>query len=561
MMGSLMIVAPIFFGQKAATQIESELVIAKASPTAAFPATPTPIPECQGYTLSIAAYFLGAGPSNNWNLSADGAKIRSCLGALRSPGYDFDYYNGSNATVDSYLSGDSYTYSYCNDNYCGDTYDDMAAWLLMGYFGVTSGLWQPGYNAWVDVPGGKCLRYASTPGGYLTYCSLAVAYYDASCRLIPPNNLPSRMCNAGSFAWSVSPVSLNFKSAKSVTEGMTFVQFPLDPRASRDTWYTWKASEDHPLLVLDPNHTGNVTSPYQLFGSWTFGGRSLLHATALQPSQALPLHAQPWEHGYDALGTLDSNHDGKISGDELKPLGLWFDRNRNGVSEPGEVKSVESSGIRALFYQGAAYDDSVDGFLLKNAFEREVGNTRITGSAVDWFSPGDRLKDNIVRFESFRAARKQRRASPSVETADFLPSGKVNHTSPFLGEWEWSSDQPKDSPSQSIGGILRLLPYQHGEVMGVSISENFYIQPYPVNSEIVLQTLRGQVTNSNSFEFSISSDEWELRSKATLGQDKETLHGETSASSKVENRSFTYSWTAKRTALRMAQQSRTDVVR
>ena len=518
---------------------------------------PTPIPRCQGYTLSITAGWYG---STGWSLTSDGGSIRSCLGALRSPGYDFDPYNGTNATVDGYLSGASYAESYCNENACGDTYDDMAAWLLMGYFGVSSGLWQPGYNPWVDVPGGKCLRYDSTPGYGHRYCGLAVAYYDSSCRLIPPNNLPSRMCNAGSFAWSVSPVSLNFKPAQSLTQGMTFVQFPLDPRASSDTWYTWKASEEHPLLVLDPDHTGRITSPYQLFGSWTFGGRSLLYATALQPSQALPPNALPWRHGYEALGTLDSNHDQKISGEELKPIGLWFDRNRNGISEPGEVKSVDSVGIRALFFSGATYEDSVDGFLLTKAFEREVGDARISGSAVDWFSPGDRQKDNVIKFESFRAARKQQRAAPSFETVDVLPAGKVNHASPFLGEWEWTSEQTKDNPSNSFGGILRLLPYRSGEVIGVAINENFYIQPYPVNSEITLSTLRGQVIGLRTFEFSIASDTWEVRSRATLTEDTEILQGETSAFSKAENRSFTYTWRATRARPRPAQYRQSNLV-
>ena len=39
-----------------------------------------------------------------------------------------------------------------------------------------------------------------------------------------------------------------------------------------------------------------------------------------------------------SLALLDTNHDGKLSGKELDALALWFDKNRDGVSQPGEVK-------------------------------------------------------------------------------------------------------------------------------------------------------------------------------------------------------------------------------
>jgi hypothetical protein len=64
-----------------------------------------------------------------------------------------------------------------------------------------------------------------------------------------------------------------------------------------------------------------------------------------------------WKDGYQALAALDDNHDGWIRGPELAGLALWFDRNQNGISDPGEVVPIEETGIEAL----AASSDGWDG--------------------------------------------------------------------------------------------------------------------------------------------------------------------------------------------------------
>lgn len=82
------------------------------------------------------------------------------------------------------------------------------------------------------------------------------------------------------------------------------------------------------ILCWDPAKTGKITSGKQLFGSvtwWMF-----------------------WRDGYEALGALDDNHDGWISGRELSGLALWFDRNQNGVSDPGEVVPIAQTPVAAL---------------------------------------------------------------------------------------------------------------------------------------------------------------------------------------------------------------------
>ena len=79
------------------------------------------------------------------------------------------------------------------------------------------------------------------------------------------------------------------------------------------------------LLVWDPQGTGKITSGTQLFGSATWW---MLFPDA-----------------YAALDALDDSRDGWLTGRELNGLALWFDRNQNGISDPGEVVALSNSPI------------------------------------------------------------------------------------------------------------------------------------------------------------------------------------------------------------------------
>lgn len=83
-------------------------------------------------------------------------------------------------------------------------------------------------------------------------------------------------------------------------------------------------------LVWDPKEQQKIVSGFQLFGSVTF--------------------VSSWDNGFKALGSLDDDGDGALSGRELKGLSLWQDHNGNGVSEAGEVKPVTAYGIVSLNY-------------------------------------------------------------------------------------------------------------------------------------------------------------------------------------------------------------------
>jgi hypothetical protein len=69
-----------------------------------------------------------------------------------------------------------------------------------------------------------------------------------------------------------------------------------------------------------------------------------------------------WETGYNALAALDDNRDGTLSGDELKGLAVWHDANGDGVSDPGEVRTLASCGITALsckYERDASHPDNI----------------------------------------------------------------------------------------------------------------------------------------------------------------------------------------------------------
>lgn len=145
-------------------------------------------------------------------------------------------------------------------------------------------------------------------------------------------------------------IEANVKTLSQKVSGITPIVFSLtgrvaladvvDPHAQvgfdfvgdggKRTW-NW-VRPDTAILVWDPQSTGRIESGRQLFGSvtfWLFFG-----------------------DGYAAMRCLDNNHDGWLSGTELKGISVWQDGNGNGVSDPGEVRSVSSVGIMAIRTRG-----------------------------------------------------------------------------------------------------------------------------------------------------------------------------------------------------------------
>ena len=133
---------------------------------------------------------------------------------------------------------------------------------------------------------------------------------------------------------AMTPIVLSFEPSSTLSQLMSgqSAKFDLDGTGRSQTW-SWVKPETG-ILCWDPDRAGKITSGRDLFGSvswWIF-----------------------FDTGYAAMDALDDNRDGCLAGDELKGLAVWFDRNSDGISDAGEVLSVESLGIASLSCRATA---------------------------------------------------------------------------------------------------------------------------------------------------------------------------------------------------------------
>jgi hypothetical protein len=127
---------------------------------------------------------------------------------------------------------------------------------------------------------------------------------------------------------AVTPILIDFagRGLHGLTSFGASSTFDLDGTARPRSW-SW-VTPDAGILVWDPAATGRITSGRQLFGSATWWVM--------------------FDHGYQALDTLDDNRDGQLTEHELRGLAVWFDKDGNGRSDKAEVRPVETLGIAAI---------------------------------------------------------------------------------------------------------------------------------------------------------------------------------------------------------------------
>ena len=364
------------------------------------------------------------------------------------------------------------------------------------------------------------------------------------------------------YGYSDTPISLLLDSSYDIHNNISIVEFPLSERVSTRFW-TWKGSSKAPLLVYDPAHTGTIESAKQLFGPSTFGGVG--NQAQFKPISFSGDAPRYWKHGFEALGSLDANRDGKIAGEELRPLALWFDADQDAVSDAREVKTLEEVGVTELFYTPDSIDHKNSSIEVAHGFTRVVNGVRTSGRAIDWgaegsdsqldlmkkhveFSPPaqsglglDRASDVIVETSAKEAGEEAKKPSDKKE----LPGSD--------GLWSWSLNSTDETNGRT--GYFALTT-RNGEVSGNTFSElmfghqeGTYIEPLEM---LQFNSFKGKQnfdeSGSSTLTFSVSVKDGVIENTAEMSKDGLTMTGSSVAT--LENKKGTkvvrYSWKAKK---------------
>lgn len=369
-------------------------------------------------------------------------------------------------------------------------------------------------------------------------CRSGSLFFDENCNLVDKALVDenNRCGTIAYYAELATPISLVW-SEDYADKPATMVNFKLNPHSEDSVWM-WRASEALPLLVYDPEHTGSITSATQLFGNWTFGGKE---RPALSGSHTV---GNPWGDGYEALSVMDKNHDDKVSGEELQDLALWFDRNQDGVSQPGEVVALSELDVLALFYRADAEEEGA--LVATKGYERRVDGKIVVARSMDWSEKSLRDGFDVIREKTGTSLSDSLTASES-STATAANVSDRSSAEAIEGVWNFSLNHPAKG-----SGLLSFTATEDG-ILGTTVSQVGVAGVPKVASNVLFAHFQGEAKRSENGSIEIHFTQGEsqgttLISSATLSKEQDRLVGKTTVrnSPLSKSGSYEYTWTAER---------------
>jgi hypothetical protein len=388
-------------------------------------------------------------------------------------------------------------------------------------------------------------------------CSDGTIVVDQDCNMVEQSKIQATCGSKGITSknytsWGKStPLSLVLDDSYDINAHVSIVSFPVNPTAGKSYWI-WKGSEKSPLLVYDPKHTGNIRTAAQLFGNYTFGGKRLASNDI-----SADLSDTAWANGFEALGSLDADRDGEISGEELEPLALWFDAKSDGVASPGEVRSLGSAGIFALRYSIDSKDDINHVLVSKRGFKRESNGRQSLGAIVDWSSEGAENHYTLLSRRLAAVGSAEIKDAPPLKPK--LPQNKGLESAlpvgiQVAGLWKWKLD--KNTDTNPIDEGLFILGQRGELVKGTSLMQIPFEIPQPsgVDQKLMVSFsgLSGHMTERDDGSVALAFTNQVRGSvvfnEAIMSADGKSMKGSSRAvvASGGELSYITYSWTARR---------------